>query len=112
MAVIFALSSRPLPQAVSRVPDWTTHGAGYAILCALVCRALAGGLIRPVTTRVAVLAVAISVLYGVTDELHQSFVPGRDADPWDLVKDLGGATLAALACAWPRAWGAQRRKAA
>ena len=112
MAVIFALSSRPLPQAVSRVPDWATHGAGYAILCALVCRALAGGRIRAVTGRAALAAVAISVLYGVTDEFHQSFVPGRNADPWDLLKDLGGATVAAGLCAWPRSPGGPWRKAA
>jgi VanZ family protein len=105
MVVIFALSSRPLPEAVSRVPDWTTHGAGYAILSVLVGRALAGGLGRPVPARAALLAVAVSTLYGVTDEAHQSFVPGRDADPWDLVKDLGGAALGAVACAWPRSPG-------
>ena len=112
MAVIFALSSRALPASVSRIPDWTTHGAGYAILCLLLYRALVGGLLRRVPVRAAVVAVAISLLYGVTDELHQSFVPGRQADPWDLVKDLGGVAVAALACAWPRASGPQWRKAA
>ena len=112
MAVIFALSSRPLPAAVSRIPDWTTHGAGYAILCALLCRALSGGLRRATAVRLAVLAVGMSVLYGVTDEVHQSFVPGRQADPWDLVKDFGGAAVAAAACAWPRSSGTEWRKAA
>jgi hypothetical protein len=110
MAVIFAFSSRVLPAAVSRIPDWTTHGTAYAILCALVCRALAGGLRQSTPARLAVLAVAISVLYGVTDEFHQSFVPGRQADSWDLVKDFGGAAVAAAACAWPRS--SEWRKAA
>ena len=110
MAVIFALSSRPLPASVSRIPDWMTHGAGYAILGALLCRALSGGLRQATPARLAVVAVAISVLYGVTDELHQSFVPGRLADPWDLVKDFGGAAVAAAACAWPRS--SEWRKAA
>ena len=112
MAVIFALSSRPLPASVSRVPDWVTHGAGYAILCALLCRALARGLRRATPLRAAIAAVAISVLYGVTDEFHQSFVPGRQADPWDLVKDLGGASVAAAACAWPRSSEEQWKEAA
>ena len=112
MALVFALSSRPVPAAVSQVPDWATHGAGYAILGVLACRALARGLGRPVPARAAVIAVLIGTLYGVTDEVHQSFVPGRNADPWDVVKDLGGAAAGAVACAWPRRSREQRREAA
>jgi VanZ family protein len=113
MAVLFFLSSRPLPASVSRVPDWTTHGAGYAILGLLLCRALAGGLARPVAPGLAVAAVAIATAYGVTDEIHQSFVPGRMSDAWDVLKDLCGASVAAAACAWPRGpRGEERRKAA
>ena len=112
MAFLFWVSSRSGFGPVSDLPDWTTHGAGYAVLAVLACRALAGGLGRPVAVRVAVLAVLISTVYGVTDEWHQSFVPGRVADPWDLVKDLAGAAAGALACAWPRREGEQRGKAA
>jgi VanZ family protein len=112
MAFLFAMSSRAGWGAASQVPDWMTHGAGYAVLAALACRGLAGGLGRPVTARVAALAVLIATAYGVTDELHQSFVPGRVADAWDLLKDLAGAVAGALACAWPRPTDEQRRKAA
>jgi VanZ family protein len=34
--------------------------------------------------------------YGVTDEFHQYFVPGRDCDVWDWVADTLGAFLGAL----------------
>ena len=112
MLFLFALSSRPVPGPVSHIPDWMTHGAGYAVLAVLAGRALAGGLGRPVTARVAALAVLISTSYGVTDELHQSFVPGRIADAWDLVKNLAGAVAGAVACAWPRPANEQRGKAA
>jgi VanZ family protein len=112
MAFVFIVSSRASWGQVSRIPDWMTHGAGYAVLAVLACRALAGGLGRPVTARVAAFAVAIAVLYGVTDELHQSFVPGRVADAWDLLKDAGGAVAGALACRWPRRADAQPRTAA
>ena len=112
MAFLFWVSSRASLGPVSDLPDWTTHGAGYAVLAVLACRALAGGLVPPVTLRVAALAVIISVLYGVTDEWHQSFVPGRTADVWDLVKDLAGAVAGAAACALPRPAGARGRKAA
>lgn len=32
-------------------------------------------------------------LFAITDEIHQSFVPGRDADVFDLVADISGALL-------------------
>ncbi len=34
--------------------------------------------------------------YGASDELHQSFVPGRNSDPWDWVADAVGAALCLL----------------
>lgn len=36
------------------------------------------------------------LLYGLSDEFHQSFVPGRDASLNDVAADLFGATLTAL----------------
>lgn len=112
MAVIFAASSRPVPVPVAQVPDWMSHAAAYAVLAVLACRALAGGLRRPVPARAAALAVVLSFLYGVTDEAHQSFVPGRFPEAADLLKNLAGAAAGALACAVPRPRGEQRRKAA
>jgi VanZ family protein len=113
MALLFLVSSRPVPDAVAHVPDWLSHGAAYAVLGVLACRAFAGGLRDPAPRRAALAAVVVSTLYGVTDEAHQSFVPGRLADPWDVVKDLVGASVGAAACAAPRSSaGASRRKAA
>lgn len=39
------------------------------------------------------LAIATTTLYGVSDELHQWFVPYRSADVWDAVADAIGATV-------------------
>lgn len=41
-------------------------------------------------------AIGISTAYGVLDEYHQSFVPGRDASVLDVVADFAGAALAVL----------------
>jgi VanZ family protein len=37
------------------------------------------------------LAVVLASAYGVTDELHQAFVPGRVPDPADWLVDTAGA---------------------
>lgn len=95
MAVLFVLSSRPVPQAVSRVPDWAGHALLYAVLSVLACRALATA--GRVTAGQAAVAVALAAAHGVADEWHQSFVPGRTADGADVLKDLAGAILGALA---------------
>lgn len=41
----------------------------------------------------ALVAIAFASLYAVTDEFHQSFVPGRMCDPADWLTDTLGATL-------------------
>lgn len=43
------------------------------------------------------LAFALGSAYGVTDELHQLFVPGRSCDPLDWAVDSGAALLGACA---------------
>jgi VanZ family protein len=102
MAVVFYFSSLSQLGVLRRVPDWISHPLEYGLGAVLVCRALAGDLRRPVALGVAIAAVFLVTAYGVTDEYHQSFVPGRDADPLDVVKDFAGATLATAAL---RRWG-------
>lgn len=45
--------------------------------------------------RACMLAVACASLYGVSDELHQLFVPGRACDPLDWAVDTAGGALGA-----------------
>ncbi len=42
------------------------------------------------------LAFSVAAVYGITDELHQSFVPGRDATLGDWAADAAGS--------WAGAW--------
>lgn len=97
MAVIFYESSQPaLPSFVpDTISDKLLHIGGYAVLGALLVRALSNGFRRPVTAAAAVLAVMLTTAYGVSDEIHQSFVPPREMDPWDVLADAVGGTLAA-----------------
>ncbi len=92
MSVVFFFSSLPRLGPLGGVPDWISHPVEYGVGAALVCRALAGGLRRPLSAGAAVAATLLVTAYGVSDEYHQSFVPGREADPLDVAKDLLGAT--------------------
>ena len=44
------------------------------------------------------MACALSSVYGVTDEFHQIFTPGRSCDPADWAVDTVAAALGALIC--------------
>lgn len=96
MAVIFALSSVRHPPDLPQGSDKNLHALLYAGLGGLVARALAGGGRRRVTLGIVLMATLISAAYGVTDEIHQHFVPPREADVLDVVADTIGAAAAAL----------------
>lgn len=69
------------------------HAPIYGVLALLVARAAsgAGDRLEP-GRRARAVALATVLLYGLTDEWHQSFVSGRSASPFDLVTNLVGAT--------------------
>jgi VanZ family protein len=98
MTLIFYLSSfqrAPLPDNVS---DKLAHMGAYAVLGVLVVFGFAGRLPVRLTSRLAVLTVLVTTLYGVSDELHQMFVPGRSADVYDVMADAAGAIAAVAVC--------------
>jgi VanZ family protein len=100
MGLIFAASSIPdLTSLPGNVSDKTGHNIGYALLAALLVRALARGQRSKVTARCALFAAVLATAYGVTDEFHQSFVPGRSPDVQDVLADAEGAAAASLG-AW------------
>jgi VanZ family protein len=41
------------------------------------------------------LVAAVASAYGVTDELHQYFVPGRNCNVWDWIADTAGSIIGA-----------------
>jgi VanZ family protein len=102
MAVIFVLSHQPTlpyPDDVdAMIVSTLGHVTVYAVLAGLLWWAL-GAFSVPAGWRY-VLPVAISALYGISDEWHQSYVPGRSPDARDVVADTVGAVLAMLVVAW------------
>ena len=110
MAAIFWGSSRstlPGPLGVqSAGGDWlrnATHMAEYAILAALTHRALRQ---TSAAARRALsfpshfsflIPMLFPLLFALSDEWHQSFVPGRQCTLADLALDAAGAALGLLA---------------
>lgn len=100
MAFIFVLSSQPGLAAtedpsVERPLRIVAHLVAYTVLGALLAMAL-GAWTRPSPGRAAAAAI-VAVLYGVSDEIHQSFVPERTGQAQDVVVDAIGALLGVLA---------------
>lgn len=99
--VLFIQSSFPSPDVGPDFPgqDKLLHLAAYALMGYLACRAFATLPALRSLWFVCVAGLLFAVLFGLSDEWHQSFVPGRQADGWDLAADTLGAVIGAAAYA-------------
>ncbi|MCC6484813.1 MAG: VanZ family protein [Armatimonadetes bacterium] len=98
MAVIYYLSSQSALPALPSLLDWDKlqHATAYGALAGLI----RFGLIRGYDVshgRASLLGLAGAALYGLTDEAHQGFVPGRRLDIRDWIADVVGAIIVVLA---------------
>jgi hypothetical protein len=104
--LIFLLSSMSrVPALPGGMSDKMAHALLYSGLGFLAARALAGGFGRPVPWRVVPAVAAFAALYGLSDEAHQLFVPGRQFDLRDTVADVVGGVAGAVLL---RLWGILR----
>ena len=96
-ALIFVLSSQShLPAPPAPGFDKWEHAGAYGMLAFLLARAWFPHLRRHrphIRWSLVVLAV---FAYGISDEMHQAFVPYRSCDPWDALADLIGGILCAI----------------
>ena len=98
MIAIFIFSSQEdLTEVPGGFTDHQGHFIGYALLAVLLVRALASATWRGVGARAVVIAIVVAVLYGASDEFHQSFVTGRTAAVDDWIADAVGAIAGSLA---------------
>ena len=102
-AVLMAVQAAWLGTEVDIVSS-IAHFCEYLVFGALLQHALG----RSLSPRAALLAAIVAAsVYGVTDEVHQLFVPGRACDPVDWLVDTAGAALGAVI-----AWFVLRRRQA
>lgn len=94
---IFLLSSDshpPFEEVQIPLKDKAAHIVLYGGLCATVSLGLRRAENRPGPWTQLLVPIGFAVLYGMSDEFHQLFVPNRTCDPADLLADAIGATLA------------------
>lgn len=111
MGLIFFASASPDPGAPpGGLSDKGAHVVAYAALGGTLVRALARGRSASMTPARIAAAAVLATLYGLTDELHQLFVPGRTPDPRDVAADAVGGIAGAVAVAVAaRTWSSIRR---
>ena len=102
MVLIFVISSMEQPPLPMPEFEWLTidklyHFIEYAILGGLLTRAFVGAKPSIVPSRLVwYIAALLSILYGASDEWHQTFVPGRFATIADWVADVLGSIAGAF----------------
>lgn len=107
MGVIYAFSAQPCSAGITEryFGECNTfirklgHLSEYLILFVLIRSAWTStfvtGRARP---RAMWAALVLSVIYALTDEWHQSYVPGRSASLGDVGIDTVGATIGCVCC--------------
>ena len=94
--VIFLFSSYPtLATSEIKWQDFivkkTFHIFEYAVFTMLFYRALKESGVEK--KKAGIYSIVAAILYGISDEFHQSFTPGRDAKARDVVFDTIGGLL-------------------
>lgn len=93
--LIFLQSSRPSPDIAPHWPffDKVLHFFAYALLGALFLRAFNATRMKHYLKLIIMLSVILSTIYGISDEIHQYFVPFRTADAMDVLADTFGSVF-------------------
>ena len=101
--VIFYLSAQSHPEdqlpsfLLKEISDKVLHAVEYGILSLLCYRAFSRAAGPGLARQAVVLAILTAAVYGLTDEVHQAFVPLRESSWQDWLADTVGATLPAVA---------------
>ena len=95
--MIFYLSSMPSPPLPAPFPffDKIVHFLLFGGLGAVVAMGLRGAAHEYSTGARVIVPIVFCFLYGLSDEIHQLFVPERMCDLADLAADVLGAAVAA-----------------
>jgi VanZ family protein len=96
MLTIFVASSfsgDDLPEIALKVSDKLIHFIVFGVLGVMIYRSFEHAKNVLIRMHAYKLSILLAMLYGVLDEVHQYFVPGRDASIADWIADLLGAII-------------------
>lgn len=110
MGLLYLVSGRSGLITDGRVSDKLLHVVAYLILGWFVLRATHGG-VNELRLGPTIAAFLLTVAYGVSDELHQAYVPSRVASVGDAIADASGAGLSILLMGLVGSLRARRAKA-
>ena len=101
MALLFYLSHQSALRTATlfSAQDKILHAGAYALLGLLLLTAQPRGA-QGYSWKQVTISVLIASLYGLSDETHQHFVPGRNSDVLDWIADSVGALIAVTLLAW------------
>ena len=100
--VIFFLSAQSHPEdqlpsfLLRDVSDKVLHAVEYGILSLVCYRAFRWAAGPAVARQAVVLAIVTASAFGLTDEVHQAFVPLRESSWQDWLADTVGAAIGAV----------------
>ena len=96
LVAIFILSHQPKAPFIEitfEYEDKLLHFLAYFILGISLIMASVANLQKASNKKLAIAVLLIGMIYGLSDEFHQSFVPGRDSSIFDWFADCLGLIL-------------------
>ena len=94
--MLSSIRNLPAPEVEIVAVDKIAHFLEYAVFAFLLYRSFSHFSSAVTAGPATLLALLVAVAFAFLDEYYQQFIPGRSADPYDLVADLLG-TIVVLA---------------
>jgi len=93
LIIIFYFSSIPVPKLLKNKPDVLLHFIEYGFLSFLFYIHYTEFFRKKIRVETILFVLIFILLFAISDEYHQSFVPGRYSDIKDVIVDFIGASF-------------------
>lgn len=88
------LEKADIMDSIHHIVRKTAHAAAYFMLGILCISVMQTNLIKPF--KKIILSLGICLVYAISDETHQAFIPGRGPSPYDVGIDFCGSLIGIL----------------
>lgn len=98
LVIFIASSFETVPFVDEKILGWDKllHMSVYFLLTILIQIAIAANKPNWSNKKIAAVSVIMALMYALSDEIHQYFVPGRVCDIWDFAADAMGIALSMI----------------